>query len=104
MAKTKTKQKLSPIIIKYLNIIDKNYSIDEINSYLIKKAEVDNNKLELNCIQLDKDGKNIFNTSASTIRISVALTYIFQKYVINMNKPPCDFYEYNQIPVTVVTL
>lgn len=101
---TKTKQKLSPIILKYLNIIDKNYSIDEVRLHLIKKAQVDNNKLVKDCIELDKDGKNIFNTGASTIRISIALTYIFQKYVINMNKPPCDFYEYNQIPVTVTSL
>jgi len=100
----KTKQKLSPTILKYLNIIDKNYSVDEIRLYLIKKAQVDNNKIVKDCIQLDKDGKNIFNTTASTIRVSVALTYIFQRYVINMNKPPCDFYEYNQIPVIVTSL
>ena len=101
---TKIKQKLAPPILKYLNITDKNYSVDEVRLYLIKKAQVDNNKIVKDCIQLDKDGKNIFNTTASTIRVSVALTYIFQRYVINMNKPPCDFYEYNQIPVTVVSL
>lgn len=101
---TKTKQELSPSILKYLNIPDKNYSVDEVRMYLIKKSQSDNNKIAKDCIQLDKDGKNIFNTTAPIIRVSIALTYIFQRYVINMNKPPCDFYEYNQIPVTVVSL
>jgi hypothetical protein len=100
---TKTKQKLSPSIIKYLNIPDKNYSVDEIRLCLIKKMQL-TNKIDKDIFHLDKDGKNIFNTSSPTIRISVALTYIFQRYVINTNKPSCDFYEYNQLPVTVVSL
>lgn len=102
------KLKLSPYILTWLNLpINNFYSLENIKDALIKKDPniVINKKFYFNHeIKLDDQGKLLFNTTYHTIRISTALTFIGQNYVINCNRPNCNYYDFNQVPINIVKL
>ena len=97
----KVKSKFSPYILNWLNLpVNNLYSLDKkenINSTYKK------NYL-LNEIILDDQGKLLFSTTYPTIRISTALTFIGQNYLINCNKPSCNYYDFNQTPTNIIDL
>ena len=101
----KTKAKFSPYILKWLNLSSNQlYSIDNLKDAIIAKSGLSlesKNKNTYIDIPLDDEGKMLFNTNNPTIRLQTAITFIGQKYLINCNRPNCDFYEYNQEPKNV---
>jgi len=101
----KTKAKFSPYILKWLNLSSNQlYSIDNLKEAILIKSglslEIKNKNSPFD-IPLDDEGKMLFNTNNPTIRFQTAITFISQKYLVNCNRPNCDFYEYNQEPSKV---
>jgi hypothetical protein len=99
-----SKNRFSPILLKWLGIPDKSYSINEIKEAIYQKCNTDENGKKSLYVNLDNEGKMLFQVVNNPTRIQTILTCIGYKYLINYQKPPCDHYEYNQVPSNVVTL
>jgi hypothetical protein len=101
----KIKSKFSPYILNWLNLpVNNLYSLDNLKDALNKKEPgntVYKKFYSGNEIKLDDQGKLLFNTTYPTIRISTAITFIGQNYLINCNKPNCNYYDFNQVPTNI---
>jgi hypothetical protein len=101
----KIKSKFSPYILTWLNLpINNLYSLENLKDALMKKdpsSTIHKKYYFGNEIKLDDQGKLLFNTTYPTIRISTALTFISQNYLINCNKPNCNYYDFNQVPTNI---
>jgi hypothetical protein len=104
----KVKSKFSPYILNWLNLpVNNLYSLENLKDALNKKDNINTNHKKNyygNEIILDDQGKLLFSTTYPTIRISTALTFIGQNYLINCNKPSCNYYDFNQTPTNIINL
>ena len=104
----KVKSKFSSYILNWLNLpVNNLYSLDNLKDALNKKEPsktISKKYFFGNEIKLDDQGKLLFNTTYPTIRISTALTFIGQHYLINCNKPSCNYYDFNQTPNNIINL
>jgi len=86
-------------LLDYLNLPDKPYYLDFINmvfSEKLKKSE------ECKCcFELGEEDKFFFGINKSQIHRNTILNIIVNKHLIHINKPQCDYYEYNQKPIAV---
>jgi len=103
-ANGKSKNKFSPILLKWLGIPDKLYSIDEIKEAIFNKCNTDDKNKKTLTVTLDNEGLILFGINANPARIQTIITCIGYKYLINYQKPPYEHFEYNQVPSNVVTL
>ena len=101
---SKTKNKYAPILLKWLGIPDKLYSIDELKEAIFNKCNIDDTSKKALTVKLDNDGMILFGVYPNPARIQTIITCIGCKYIINNQKPPYEHFEYNQPPITVVKL
>jgi hypothetical protein len=96
----KTINKYSFELLKYLNLQDKNYSLEEIKKALLLK-NIDSQLDNKHYILLNSEGNKLFEIKDIKIRLSILLSIIHSRFLITYNKPKFDYYEYKQIPVYV---
>jgi hypothetical protein len=94
------KNRYSNELLKYLNLNDKLYTKDEIKNALIHKNP-DNYNFKKLSIMLDNDGKKLFGCKCVKISLNHLISMINNTFLIIDNKPTCNYFEYNQIPVDV---
>ena len=97
---TKTLNKYSFELLKYLNLQDKSYSLDEIKKALISK-NIDDTLDTKHYIQLNTEGNKLFEVKDIKVRLSILLSIIHNRFLIIYNKPNFDYYEYKQTPIRV---
>ena len=97
---TKTLNKYSYELLKYLNLQDKSYSLEEIKKALQLK-NIDSNLDNKHYIQLNTEGNKLFEVKDMKIRLSILLSIIHNRFLIIYNKPNFDYYEYKQTPIHV---
>ena len=102
------KYKFHPELLKYLDLKDKLYTIDNIKAVLLVKSKLNSDKTHNNYINLDKEGYELFfNTTPAIIpavQLKALLSLIQTNFVIHNNKPNCEYYEYLQKPIDVLTM
>lgn len=96
----KSFNKYSYELLKYLNLKDKLYSLDEIKKALILK-NTDSNLDTRRFILLDNEGNILFGIKNIKMRIIVLMSIISSQFLIVVNKPNSDYFEYNQVPTNV---
>lgn len=96
----KSFNKYSYELLKYLNLKDKLYSLDEIKKALILK-NTDPNLDTRRFILLDNEGNILFGIKNIKMRIIVLMSIISAQFLIVVNKPTSDYFEYNQVPINV---
>jgi hypothetical protein len=101
-ANSKTKNKYAPILLKWLSIPDKLYSIDEMKEFIYKKCN--SSETTTKTVNLDNEGLILFGLNSNPVRIQTIITCIGYKYIINNQKPPYEHFEYNQTPSMVLKL
>ncbi len=101
---SKSKNKYAPILLKWLGIPDKLYSIDNLKEAIFNKCNSDDKSKKSLTVNLDNDGLILFGINSNPARIQTIITCIGYKYLINVQKPPYEHFEYNQIPTNVIKL
>jgi len=101
--------KFHPELLKYLELKDKLYTIENIKMGLINKNKFNYiKKNNIPYIILDNQGyKLIFNATPALIpqvQMKALLSLIQTNFIINNDKPTCDYYEYQQKPIDVLIL
>jgi len=100
--------KFHPELLKYLELKDKLYTIENIKMALLNKNKLNYVKNNFSYINLDNQGyKLIFNATPAVIpqvQLKALLSLIQTNFIINNDKPTCDYYEYQQKPVDVLIL
>ena len=100
--------KFHPELLKYLELKDKLYTIENIKMALLNKNKLNYVKNNFSYINLDSQGyKLIFNATPAVIpqvQLKALLSLIQTNFIINNDKPTCDYYEYQQKPVDVLIL
>lgn len=101
---SKSKSKFSPILLKWLGLSDKLYSIDEIKEAVFCKCNADDKNKKSMTVTLDNEGLILFGANSNPARMQTIMTCIGYKYLINNQKPPYEHFEYNQMPTDIITL
>jgi len=102
-------------LIKYLNILDKPYTFEEIKDFLIEKSKninywkhmkINSDKSFDNCIKivLNKEGSKLFGKKYNYCGLYNIINIIYNKYTIRNLKPDSYCYEYNQQPIEIITI
>ncbi len=99
-----SKSKLSHLLLKWLGIPDKFYSVEDIKNAIFNKCNADSQAKKYMVVTLDDEGKMLFNIPTNPARIQTIITCIGYKYMINYQKPAYEHYEYNQSPSNVTML
>ena len=82
---TKTLNKYSFELLKYLNLQDKSYSLDEIKKALMLK-NIDSSLDNKHYIQLNSEGNKLFEVKDIKIRLSILISIIYNRFLIVYNK------------------
>lgn len=102
------KYKFHPELLKYLDLKDKLYTIENIKAVLLVKSKSNSNKIHNNYIKLDNEGYALFfNVTPAVIpavQIKALLSLIQTNFIINNDKPCCEYYEYLQKPIDVLSM
>lgn len=98
----KVMNKYSYELLKFLDLKNKPYNLDEIKKALLLK-NIDSTNTDKH-ITLDKNGSSLFGFGnyPNKIRTQVLLSMIITNFIISNNKPEYDYYEYNQPPIHIM--
>ena len=98
MKNSMLKYEFSNILINYLDIELKPYTINEIKEIVKKKIFNGKNKKEATW-----EDKDIFN--CNILNYNYVIDYIFSHYVLRqIDEPKCYYYHYYQLPIEVKKL
>jgi len=95
----KSLNKYSYELLKFLDLKNKPYTLDEIKKALLLK-NIDPTNTD-KYVTLDKMGSSLFGCS-NRIRIQILLSMVVTNFIISNNKPEYDYYEYNQPPIHIM--
>jgi len=96
----KTYVKFTFELLKYLNLKDKTYSLNEIYNALKLKNINDQNLNTNKLLKLDNEGNTLFGTKG-IVRKCVLLSIIEDKFMIKYEKPCYEYFEYYQKPIHI---
>jgi len=99
--------KFSHELLKYLELKDKVYSLDDIKSALLLKTNAKLNNIKI-LIVLDNEGHELFYGTKTNfipkIKLESIMTIIKNNFIIKNNKPFFEVYEYIQKPINITNL
>lgn len=100
--------KFHPKLLNYLDLKDKLYNILNIKDALLNKCKSNTKKKFNSYINLDNEGYALFFNATPAIipdvQMKALLSLIQTNFIINNDKPSCEYYEYTQKPVDVLIL
>ena len=98
---------INRVVLNYLNLPNKNYSIHEIRSALIVKSLENTIKNNIavnhnNVFVMDLEGISIFHITKSTkFTIKMMIDHIINNWQENTYTPDCHYYQYDQKPIDI---